>query len=393
MARTSPIRRLRAALAVGSAFLVVACGGGGGAPPSSTVLPSNLPLATGAPISRVIVAGDSLADVGTFGYKATVQNASNRAAGYPVYPEIVARELGTGSQCSFFASADEGRTFTTRPACTNFAVASAFIVNPATRGGDDEPFALKEQLVQASAANGGAWRSGDLLVLDAGGNDAAGLADAYLDAQRGGAAEDAVFLAYLGQQLSGSEVVDALRQSDGGSVAARRYMERLARTYWDLVKANALDKGAARVALVNIPDITLTPRFRSITAGVAAERGAQAGADFQAALRSWIVAFNAELVRLATGESRVVVVDYFADFTAQNATPAAFGLTDASVAACGAREFPACTDAALDASPPAGLVAGWWRTWLYSDAFHPTPRGHELLGVSVLGAMQRAGWR
>lgn len=176
---------------------------------------------------------------------------------------------------------------------------------------------------------------------------------------------------------------------------AHRYMVRLARTYWDMLRTNTLEKGATRVALVNIPDITLTPRFRSIAAREAAEQGPQAGAEFQAALRSWIVAFNTELARLAAGESRVVVVDYFADFTAHNATPAAFGLTNATQASCPPiGGFLACTDAALDASPAAaGLVAGWWKTWLYSDPFHPSPRGHELQGMGVVGAVQRAGWR
>jgi phospholipase/lecithinase/hemolysin len=373
-----------------AALLVTACGGGGdgGSPPAPA---ASQPIAA-APVSRLVVAGDSLADVGTFGLKATVQAAAS-PAGYPVFPEVVGSGLGFAGQCNFFSSADEGDTFSTNAGCSNFAVASAAIVNPVTRGGDDEPFSVKQQLETALAANGGAWGSGDLVVIDAGANDVAGLADAYVDVQRGGAAEDAVFLAYLGQQLSGSEVVDALSRSDGGSVAARQYMQRLARTHWDTVKANTLDKGATRVELVNIPDITFTPRFRSIAAGLAVEQGAQAGADFQAALRSWIAAFNTELAQLAAGDSRVAIVVYFADFTADNQAPSAFGLANTDAAACGALDFAQCTDAALDASPPAGGAAGWWKTWLYSDPFHPTPRGHELLGESVLAAIARAGWR
>ncbi|MGZ5180653.1 MAG: SGNH/GDSL hydrolase family protein, partial [Ramlibacter sp.] len=368
MAPMSTSRTLRAVMAAITVSLVAACGGGG-----NSAAPSP-PLASGTAISRVVVAGDSLADVGTFGFKATVQSAANPAAGYPLYPEIVARDLGTGSLCSYFSSGD-GKTFpSTRPGCTDFAVGGASIVNPVTQGGDALPFSVKDQLQTAQAANGGAWRAGDLVVVDAGANDAAGLAVGYLGAQRGGVADQAVYLALLGQQLSGSTIDQALSQANGRSVAARLYMQQLARTFWDMVKANTLDKGATRVALVNVPDITLTPRFRSITAGVATDQGAAAAAEFVAAVRGWIVAFNTELATLAAGDPRVVIAPYFDDSTAENATPAAYGLTNTTDASCPPNvDFPACTDAALDASPPAGLGAGWWKTWLYSNAFHPSP--------------------
>ena len=34
---------------------------------------------------------------------------------------------------------------------------------------------------------------------------------------------------------------------------------------------------------------------------------------------------------------------------------------------------------------PAGAAGGanWWKTWLFSDSFHPTPRGHELMADVV----------
>lgn len=396
MASTYSRRASRAALAALVVVVTTACGGGGGddgaqAPgPAASAAP---PVASGStPIARMFVAGDSLADVGTFGLKATVQNAADPAAGYPVYPELVAAALGTGSQCNFFSN-DGGASFTTQAGCTNFAVGGTQVVNPVTRGGSAVPLSLEHQLEEAVAANGGAWRPGDLVLVDAGANDAAALADAYLDA-RGGGADAAVFAALLAQQLDASTIADALRQSDGETVAAGLYMQRLAATYWTTVKANTLDKGATRVAVLNVPDITLTPRLRSIVADLAAAEGAAQASAFQAALRQWIVGFNAELARLAAGETRVVVVPYFEDFTAQGTNPAAFGLTNASDDACPPGDFPVCTDAALDASPPvAGLAPGWWRTWSYSDEFHPSPRGHELLAATVLRALAQAGWR
>ncbi len=384
-------RAFGAALVAVAVTVTPACGGGGGGSPAPSTAP---PAASGtAPVSRLWVAGDSLADVGTFGLKATVQNAADPAAGYPIYPEIVAAGLGVGRPCNHFSGSDGG-TFTTNDGCTGFAVAGAEVVNPITRGGSALPLSLEHQLETAVAANGGAWRAGDLIVVDAGANDAAALADAYLDARAGGNAEAAIYLALLAQQLDASTLADALAQPDGEAVAAGRYMQELAQTYWNTVKANTLDKGATRVALLDVPDITLTPRMRSIAAGLAAAEGPAAGTEFQAALRQWIVSFNTELSRLAAGEPRVVLVPYFEDFTAQHARPAEFGLTNVTDAACPpAGGFEACTDAALDASPPVGLGPGWWTSWFYSDGFHPSPRGHELLAATVNRALARVGWR
>ena len=53
-------------------------------------------------------------------------------------------------------------------------------------------------------------------------------------------------------------------------------------------------------------------------------------------------------------------------------------------------DFPSCTSAALDAT--AGKTAGWWKTYSFSDGFHPTPKGHELMAQSVARAMSKAGW-
>jgi len=389
-------RACTVALAASAVFITTACGGGGGSDPSPAPSPAPAGAAVG-PASRLIVAGDSLADVGTFGLKATVQNAANPSVGYPVYPELVGSALGTGPQCNFFSSSDGTAittTFTTNPGCTNFAVGGAQVVNPITRRGNEVPLSLEFQLESAVAANGGAWQPGDLVLIDAGSNDAAGLADAFLDARNGGSGDDAIFLALLRQQLDASAITQALAQSDGESVAAGLYMQRLAQTFWSTVKANTLDKGATRVALVEVPDLTLTPRFRSIAADLSTTEGAAAASAFQAALREWIVGFNTELRRLAAGDARVAVVPYFADFSAQNTNPAASGLTNSTQASCPpAGDFPACTDAALDASPPAGLAPGWWKTWFYSDNFHPSPRGHELLAASVDRALAQAGWR
>ena len=56
--------------------------------------------------AAVKVMGDSLADVGTFGLKFTIQ-------GNPIYPELIAQSYGLGGGCSFFRFT--GTTFATDP--------------------------------------------------------------------------------------------------------------------------------------------------------------------------------------------------------------------------------------------------------------------------------------
>lgn len=392
MAFHIPLGAGRVALLSLACVLTSACGGGGGGSDSAAT-PAPAPASGAAtPITRVIVAGDSLADSGTFGFRATVQSAAHPATGYPVYPELVATSLGLTAPCNYFSSADEGQSFTTNAGCTNYAVAASAVVNPIVRRGDNVPFSLEHQLETAVAVNGGTWRAGDLVIVDAGANDAAGLADAYLEAQ-GGGAEAAIYLALLGQQLDASTLAAAGARQDGDTYAAGLYMEALARTFWTTVRANTLDRGATRVAVLNIPDLTLTPRLRDIAAGIASAQGPAEAAAFQSQLRQWIAGFNAELARLVAGDPRVALVRYAEDFAAQNASPATFGLTNVTTAACPPGDFPDCTDAALDATPPAGLAPGWWRTWSFSDGFHPSPRAHELLAATVNRALVAAGWR
>jgi len=45
-------------------------------------------------------------------------------------------------------------------------------------------------------------------------------------------------------------------------------------------------------------------------------------------------------------------------------------------------------------TPPAGATGGanWWQTYAFSDGFHPTPYGYQLLGQLVAKSLATAGW-
>jgi phospholipase/lecithinase/hemolysin len=364
---------------------LVACGGGGDA------------AGPKVSIARAIVAGDSLADAGTFGGRFTVQKAADPATGYPVYAQIVAQNYGLGAPCNFYASSTGGASFTTNAGCTDYAVGGAQIVNPATQGGANAPFALGFQLGTALQLTGGAWKPDDLIVVDAGGNDAAALVTAYLGAASGSAGV-AAYQAFLAQQLDAATIGATLVQPNGAALAAGLYMQKLADTYWTTVKTTTLDKGATHVALLNIVDVTRTPRFQAVLGQVAAANGGgatgtAAAAALQTVIQGWVQAFNKQLAADVNGDTRVALVPFYEDFTDEMDHPAAYGLTNVTTPACSDTGFPAtCVDAQLDAAPPAGSRAGWWTTYLFSNSFHPTPYGHHLLAASVSRALARAGW-
>lgn len=367
-----------AAGAVIAALLLASCGGG------------NDPSVT-----RLVVAGDSLADAGTYGLKFTVQNANAPAAGFPIYPEIVADAYELGDQCNYYVSTNSGFARNSEPNCSNYAIGGGRILNPAASGGADSPLSIPRQL-QAAGADFVIYGEKDMILLDGGGNDAADLVGAYLGAASGDAGATA-YRNFLLQQLTATEADGALAQPNGAAVAAGLYMQRLADTFYDAIDTHVLDRGASQVVVLNMPDITLTPRFQAVLAGVRAANGAQAAAQLQGAIQQWITAFNTQLATRIGDDDRVTLVDFYGTFTAQVANPADFGLDNATTPACPAvgvdgqglptYDFPTCTSAALDQNPPAGETAGWWRTWLFSDGFHPTPYGHALLADAILDAV------
>lgn len=386
MTTARTLRLLAAALA--GAAILAGCGGGGGTEPPR------------ASIARVVVAGDSLADAGTFGLKFTVQDAAS-TAGFPIFPQIVASDYGVASQCNFYVFT--GSTFVpnSTAGCTDFAVGGGRIVNPASNGGVTAPFDIPVQLATAAQVAGGSWTSTDLVIVDGGGNDAADLVTAYLGAATG-AGGLANYQAFLAQQLDAATIAATLPQPNGAALAAGLYMQKLADTYYGAIKANALDKGATHVAVLNVADITLTPRFQQVLGAVGNSSGAAAATQLQAAIRQWLGAFNSRLAADVGGDARVALVDFYAGITDEMANPASYGLTNVTTPACPITgvdgsglptyTFATCTSAALDAAPPAGASAGWWQTYAYSDSFHPTPYGHRLIAASVSRALARAGW-
>lgn len=374
-------------LAAVAAALLAACGGGGG---DTTPRQS---------VSAVKVFGDSLADVGTFGIKFTVQGSATR-----IYPERIALAYGLSAGCPFFKFT--GVTFVANSVagCTNFAIGGG-VINGASSGlTAADPRIVGVQIATATAA--GNFAAGDLLVIDGGGNDAAALVGAYLNAAKDGGAS---YVSLIGTLLTPAQVGAAVAGGQAGlATAGGQYMTALAGNFYTSIKGGALDKGAQRLLLINMPPVTDTPRFQMVLDSVAAASGggatgSAARAQSETLFRGWVSAFNTELARRVAGDARVAVFDAAKSIDDVVATPSQYAVTNAKTPACPITglgsdglptyDFATCTDTALSAKPPTGVTgANWWQSYYFSDGFHPSPYGHQLAYQGIAKVLAEAGW-
>jgi phospholipase/lecithinase/hemolysin len=364
--------------------LIAACGG------------SSADTTPRVAMTSVKVMGDSLADVGTFGIKFTIQ-------GNDTYPERIAQLYGLPKGCNFFAFT--GTTFAQNPTagCTNFAIGGG-VINAASG-----PFTSQDPRIignQFSTANlGGNFAAKDLLIIDGGGNDAAALVTAYLAQPADlGASYQALLATVLTPAQMGALGTACAGGPTAGCQAALAgaggtYMTSLANNFYDTVQTKALDKGAQQVALLNMPGITNTPLFQGVLKQIESQAGAAARAQSEALFKSWVVAFNTQLAARAAGNAKVALVDFYTEFNNQITSPAQFALTNVTTPACAdkgsvAATWGTCTDAFLAANPPAGATGGanWYKTWAFADGFHPSAYGHQLLSQLISRSLAVAGW-
>jgi phospholipase/lecithinase/hemolysin len=377
-----PIHRPWRLAALALAAALTACGGG-----DDTPAPAAKPATT-----RLVVIGDSLADAGTFGLKFTIQVND-------IYPERVATAFGLGKGCNAFVFTGTTFTANSTAGCSNYAVGGG-IINPASSSlTATDPRGLAVQFTAATTTAN--FSSGDTLLVDGGGNDAASLVSAYLQAATDGGT---AYLTLLRSLLSTEQVTAAAAAGATGLAGAgTTYMTALADRYAALITSGALDKGAQRIVVLNMPGITNTPRFQTVLAAIGAVQGATAKAQSEALFKGWIEAYNTRLASKLSGNAKVALVDFYTEFNAQIAQPATYGLSNVTTPACPATgvgtdglpsyTFATCTDAALAASPPAGASGSdWYKRYAFSDGFHPTPYGHELMTEMIRKALVKAGW-
>ncbi|OSZ67296.1 SGNH/GDSL hydrolase family protein [Hydrogenophaga sp. IBVHS2] len=352
-----------------AAFVLTACGGGG---------PS---------VSAVKVVGDSLADSGTFGFKFTVQ-------GNPIWTDLVADAVDAPALCPRYAATSATNVVLNPQAagCTSYAVGGARINPPGGAAADTSPLSVVQQLKTLAAEQ--RFKPDEMLLVDGGGNDVADLVTAYLTAGlplAAGGDGGASYGALLGELLTPAEVGANLANP---LAAGSLYMTRLADLLADTVEQQALRRGALRVVVVNVPDVTVTPRFL-VTLQLIASQGPSGPANaagVKGLAGTWVKAFNDRLNARLGKKPQVAIVDFNRLLTQWVTTPAAFGLTNVTTPACPnlapagslpAYNIAACTTASLNAS----FGNDSWRSYVFSDNFHGTPKTNELVADAVLDAV------
>ena len=394
-----------AAVAIGTAAFLAGCGGSDG----SSTTPKTV-------ATSVKVFGDSLMDSGVFGYKFTIQGNNTDGKAIQVFPEIVAANFGIPTLCSFF-SFSPSTGFTTKPACTNFSVGGGRVnnlTNPGT-GGNTSPFSIPYQMgVAASLPAGapGALVATDVVIIDGGGNDLGDLTGAFLGISAS-ASGPATYIGLLGTVLPQATIGQILGATPGAQqfgTAGGAYATALGAALAKSVKDTVLAKGVAKVVVVTAPDITATPRFLAVLAGVAAQAGTAQRDAVKATVDAWTNAFNAELVKGLAG-TNVQVFDLNAEGKKITANPSQFGFTNIVTPACpkvaggldsvtGQASLTGPTVAACNTtlmSAAAGIPVGetsstWWQNYAYSDNFHPSAALHRLIAQSINLQLTKAGW-
>lgn len=385
-------------------LLLAACGGSGGDGSGDGTTPQDPDQEI--PRASVTVIGDSLSDTGVFGVRYTVQADAGQTA-FPLWPELVADGLGAQRPCPAYQATSE-TSFTPQPACRNYAVAGGRIQHP--EGQTPKSIVMQFQDAADRVGNDG-FGAREVVLIDGGGNDIADLITAYFGAYLEFFGESLTierYRAFLFTVLGRDKALELTQEPGGWEKAGEVYMQTLAVRFASRVQNHVLMHDAQRVVILNVPDVTRTPRFQAILAVLKQAGGQHAGdavaAQLQALFQNWAQTFNQTLEAEFKGMAPVAIVDFYGLLAQWADHGEQFGLANTTAAVCPVTDPAAilpdydikqCTVAWLDANAPAGTTPapGWWNTYAFADGFHPTPRGHELMAQAVSQAIAAKGWK
>jgi outer membrane lipase/esterase len=375
---------------IGALALVAlaACGGGGDGDQSPKLQ-----------ISRIVSFGDSLSDVGSYNTTNLAAAVSGRSslsgnknsgkftvnsADAKNWIELIAAQYGVAAPCPAQTGLTPPGDANSNP-LVNFAQAiqdhddcfaygqgGARVTNPKGPGNaltlieDGEASGAVGQLTRPLVAqvaahlgkNGGAFSSGEFVLVLAGGNDLFINADNVAEAVAGG---DPAAI-----QAAQVAAVTAMGVA-GGELAA-------------LVKQEMVAKGAEHVVVVNLPDVSLTPDSQSGGAGA-----------IQLALTLTTTFNNALAQGLADAGPKVLLVDAFTQSQDQFLRPAQYDLSNVTTPACDLTTAGVMLFASSLVCNSATLTAGDKSKFLYADGVHPTPYGYKLLAQFVTDRLVKAG--
>lgn len=363
--KTQSSRMLRLVLAACAAAVLAACGGGGDEAPTP---------AARVKYSRLISFGDSLSDVGSYATPGVKAAGGGRytvnAPGARVWVEVLASDwLGVAAPCAAEVGLNSVEAVptvaplrsmpaVTNAGCTGYAQGGARVTDPVGPGNralfdlaGDATGAIGQltkpvvaQIAAFHAANPAGFKADEVVTVLAGAND--------LFIQLGRARAGATDM--------GPQMVTAAAQ--------------LA----NLIKTEIVAKGAKKVVVLNVSDVSATPF------------GLSQSAQNQAAILGLVTAYNDRLKADLAGTQGVLFVDLFARIKALSSDPtgaARVGLTNLTATACDLTKVPTsllCNSSTVVAANVSGYA--------FADSVHPSPRAYALIAGIVAEDMLKAGW-
>ncbi len=354
---------VRAALAsVFAASLLVACGGGDGAD------------ATG--YQRIVVFGDSLSDVGTYATPGVQSLGGGKytinGTGAKIWVELIAERAGVAAPCAARTGLEASGSLaglaapiTDVAGCYGYAQGGSRVTNPvgvankALLAAGDPSAALGQltnpvsEQVQRHLALAGGFGAADIVTVLAGAND--------------------VFI----NLATVNATIAAGGDGNQAATAAVKAMEQAGTELATIVRSQMLPRGARRVVVVSIPDITKTPF------------GATLPAPTAALVQQMTQAFNDSLGFGLASAAGVLLVDAYGASQTIAASPQSVGLGNVTGVACnpGATPLGSLTCNTTTTLPDVN-VSGYQ----YADGVHPTPLGHRVFADVVMDKMRAFGW-
>ncbi|MES2902197.1 MAG: esterase [Pseudomonadota bacterium] len=175
--------------------------------------------------------------------------------------------------------------------------------------------------------------------------------------------------------VAGTAAGNAYASANGPALVPQ--MAALGAELAGLVRTQIVAKGATRVALVNLPDVSVTPYARAESAAT------------QQLIAGMVSGFNIALrVGIDGLEDKVQYVDLATTFADNFANPAKYGISNVTTPACG---LSALGDSSVACSGKTIISAGVG-TYLFADTLHPTPFGYTFIAKAVADSLSARGW-
>jgi outer membrane lipase/esterase len=351
-----------------AALVLAACGGGGDGDQSPRVR-----------YTAVVSFGDSLSDVGSYG-TATLKAATGggqytvNGADSGNWTALIAAAAGAPAPCpaqtglessgplAAFAEATSNHA-----GCYGYAQGGSRVTNPVGPAnkalialGDTSGYVgqltdpvLNQINRHLASTTSGTFSGTELVTMLAGANDLFISLGTF--AATVGAGGDAT--------VAGGVAVTAMGTA-GAELAG-------------YIKALIIAKGAKRVVVVTLPDVSQTPFGYSQPVSV------------QGLINTMATTFNAQLTSGLAGTSGVLIVDAYTQGRLQTASPVQYGVTNTTVPACDLTKTVFASSLVCSATT---LIAGDVSHYAFADSVHPTPYTYRLLAQYVTDQMLKAGW-